>query len=153
MRQIIIATIVILLVNGCQNRDEQAKHDAKVAAKAKAELLAQIEANKTKKSSKLNQFGIKIDKNIITIDTNQTKNYIKKLGENMQKHIKKVSEDIKKGVINAKDEGIEMKNQHINIDLNKTKRFFDVFKKNIEEFTEKIDKVTQEIETNNTKGY
>ncbi len=153
MRQIIIASIVILLVNGCQNSDEQAKHDAKVAAKAKAELLAQIEANKTKKSNKLNQFGIKIDKNIITIDTNQTKNYIKRLGENMQKHIKKVSEDIKKGIVNEKDEGIEINNQHINIDLNKTKHFFDMFRKNIQKFTEEIDKITQNIETNKTKGY
>ncbi len=102
------------------------------------------------KTTKLNRIGITIDNGIITIDTNKTKDFLGNLNDKMKSQIKKISDDLKKGIIDTKEAGIQINEKNIHIDLNKTKNLLDVWSKKIETFTKAFDDVT--INNNTNKG-
>ena len=162
-----------------KEQNEQAAHDAKIVQEVRKELLLEFEAKekalkekeealaqKAKASilaeekvqtsqnetntSKLSQMGIAVDNGVITIDTNQTKDYFKTLTKHMSDKIKKMKEDFEKGIVEAKDTGIEISQEHINIDLNKTKALMDEWNTKIKIFIEEFDTLAKEIETNTT---
>ncbi len=47
MRYIFISLLILLSFTGCEDKERQAKHDAQVAAQARAELLAETRSQKS----------------------------------------------------------------------------------------------------------
>ncbi|HIQ27981.1 MAG TPA: hypothetical protein EYH42_05735 [Sulfurovum sp.] len=127
--------------------------EEEISQKAKASLLAEEKAKTSQNetnTSKLSQMGIVVDNGVITIDTNQTKDYFKTLTNRMSDKIKKMKEDFEKGMLDRKDTGVEISQDRINIDLNKTKALMDEWNTKIKIFIEEFDTLAKEIETNTT---
>lgn len=162
MRYLLFMSMVLFSFTGCEDKEqlarEQAAHDAKIAQQARAELLAELDAEKAqlhKKSqeeneTKLIQMGVRMDDGIITIDTNRTKDFFRDLNEKMAVEIKKISEDLEKGIIEKKEAGVEMKDQHIHIDLNKTQNFLQDWGEKMQIFMQELNDITNSLDTNNT---
>ena len=153
MKHLLIALLLLLTFTGCQDKENDAKkqaiHDAKIAAQAKAELLAEIQAKQdqeTKQNTTLNQIGIHTNNGIISIDTNKTKTFFDTLNKRMETEMKKISDDLQKGIIEAKEEGIQMQNDHITIDLNKTKQILEVWGQKINIFAQEFDNISKNLD-------
>lgn len=155
MKQIVIALILVFSFSGCQDaKEKQAQHDAQVAQKAKAELLAELEAQaeeekkrkmEAQKNNKLFQIGITSEDGRIIIDTNKTKGFFKEMAAKMTHKMEKLSKDLEEGMINDKNTGIEVDETHINIDLNKTKSFLDNWGRKMQGFVKEFDDIAKEI--------
>ncbi|WP_309499751.1 hypothetical protein [Sulfurovum sp.] len=157
MRHLLIILILLLSFTGCEDKEqlakEQANHDAKIAQQARAELLAELEAEKDakeKENTRLNDMGIRMDDGTITIDTNKTKEFIEDLNTKMTTQIKKFSEDMKKGIIDAEESGIEINEKHIYVDLNKTQNLFEDWAQKIQILVEEFGTAAESADTNNT---
>lgn len=150
-KKILMTSLVLLSLSGCQNaKENQAEHDAKIAAQAKAELRAELEEARRQKeaelqkNNKLGHMGISTDDGKLIIDTHKTKDFLQQMAEKMKDHADKFSKDFEKGVIDDKEAGIEMNQTHINIDLNKTKSFLENWEKTLEGYAKEFNKMTQE---------
>ena len=160
MRYLFISLLILLSLTGCEDKAQQAKHDAQVAQQAKAELLAELEAKKLQaalqterlkeENTKLNKMGIAVDNGTITIDTNKTKDFFNDLGAKMDIQMKKISADLEKGILETKEAGLEINEQHIHIDLNKTNELLLDWGKKIQVFVQDFDEASKIIETNST---
>ena len=159
MRHLLITLIILLSFTGCEDKaKDQAAHDNKIAQQAKAELRAEIEAEKAqaKKESqeenetKLTKLGVNMNNGIITIDTNKTKDFFKDLNQKMAVQIQKISDDMEKGIIEAKEAGVEINEQHIHIDLNKTQNLLQDWGKKMQIFVQEIDEMARTLEANNS---
>jgi len=146
-----MTSLVLLSLSGCQNaKENQAEHDAKIAAQAKAELRAELEEARRQKeaelqkNNKLGHMGISTDDGKLIIDTHKTKDFLQQMAEKMKDRADKFSKDFEKGVIDDKEAGIEMNQTHINIDLNKTKSFLENWEKTLEGYAKEFNKMTQE---------
>jgi hypothetical protein len=161
MKYLLWSMILLFSLSGCQNAQEKrAEHDAQVAQKAKAELLAELklkEEEKQKKeleqqkNNKLSHMGITTDNGKLIIDTNKAKDFFKQMAIKMQAHAEKFSKDLEKGMIDDQNAGIEMNNTHIEIDLNKTKIFLNTWSKKIEEYTKEFDNITKDLDIKTQK--
>jgi hypothetical protein len=164
MKHLLISLILLLTFTGCQDKENDAKkqaaHDANVAAQARAEVRAEYEAKQAaqkaqieaQKNSNLNQMGVAMHNGTITIDTNKTKDFFNALNQKMEIQMKKISDDLQKGIIDAQEEGIQINDERITIDLNKTKNLLDVWGKKIQSFAKEFDQVAQTLEMNTSKG-
>jgi len=153
MRYLLISLILLLSFTGCEDKEQQAKHDAKIAQQARAELLTELEAKKDlqdKNTSKLNNMGINMEDGTITIDTNKTKVFFRDLNKKMGEQMKKLSDDLGKGVVETKEAGIEINEQHIHIDLNKTQDLLIDWGKKIQVFVQEFDEIANTLEINST---
>ena len=153
MRSLFLPLLIVLFLTGCEDKEAQARHDAQVAQQAREELLAELEAKKKqeeKVSPTFNKMGFNVDDGTITIDTNKTKNFFNELGKRMDMHMKKMTEDMEKGVIENKEAGVEINEQHIHIDLNKTRDFLLNWGQQLQVFVEEFDKMAKTLETNST---
>ena len=160
-----------------QSSQTPAKHDDKTAAETRAEVLAEFEAEKKaqlaqvkateakikalkvppttksqteKEKDKLSKMGVEMDNDIITIDTNKTKTFLKDLSKRMENQMEKISHDLDKGIIEAKEAGVDINNGQINIDLNKTQDLFESWGKKIQVFANEFDDVAKSLDENNT---
>jgi len=159
MRHLLLSLLLLFTFSGCQDKEQQqkdqAKHDAQIAQQARTELLAQLEKEKQAQETKNNKFshmGVKMDEGTITIDTDQTKDFLNALGSSINAQMKQVSDDLQKGIINAQGAGVQVNNGNINIDLNKTQTLLDEWSKKIDGYVKEFDEITKEIEDNRTKG-
>jgi hypothetical protein len=162
MRHLLITLTLLLSLTGCEDSEQlakdQAAHDAKIAQQARAELLAELEAEKMQQqkrsqeqnATKLSRMGVRMDDGIITIDTNQTKDFLRDLNQKMSVKIKKISDDLEKGIIETKEAGVEMNEQHIHIDLNKTQNLMQDWGKKMQVFMQEFDAMTKTLEVNET---
>ena len=157
MRYLLISLILLLSFTGCENKEQQAeqqaKHDAKIAQQARAELLAELEEKKDlqdKNTSKLNHMGINMEDGTITIDTNKTKDFFRDLNKKMGEQMQKLSDDLEKGIVETKEAGIEINEQHIHIDLNKTKDLLIDWGQKIQVFVQEFDEMSKMLEVNST---
>jgi len=157
MRHLLIALILVLSFTGCEDKEQQAKdqakHDAQIAQQARAELLAELEAKKDaqeKNDTKLTKMGITMDDGTITIDTNKTKDFFRELAKKMDAQIKKMGDDLEKGILKTKESGIDINEKHIHIDLNKTQDLLEEWGKKIRVFAEEFDEMAKTLETNNS---
>jgi len=156
VKQIITVTILLLALTACQNsREKQEAHDAKIVAQARAELLTELknkkilkeqEALKDVKENKLSHLGITNKDGTLSINTNQTKAYFKNIADNIHKSIYKYKTNIKNGVINEQEAGIEINTTHISLDLNKTKNFLDHWGRKVNEYIREFEKLTKDID-------
>lgn len=162
-----------------QDKDVQAKHDATIAAQTRAEVLAEFQAEKrmekkksptesakssnnqaatqkivaekeVKKHQSLEPMGINMKEDSITIDTNKTKKFLNNLSSTMEIQMKKISDDLKKGIVDTHQAGIEINEKHIHIDLNKTQNMLNEWKKKIEVFVQEFDTIEKNLELNTT---
>jgi len=164
MKHLLLTLLLLLTFTGCQDKESDAKrqaaHDAKIAAQAKAELLAEIQAKETQqkaeledqKDTQLHQMGINMNHGTITIDTNKTKDFFNAFNKNMEIEMKKISNDLQKGIIDAAEEGIQVNDEQITIDLNKTRGFLEVWGKKIQTFAKEFDNVAKSLDINTSKG-
>jgi hypothetical protein len=153
MRYLFIPLLLLLFFTGCEDKEQQAKHDAQIAQQARAELLAELEAKKVQKkkeNAKLNNMGINVDDGTITIDTNKTKDFFNDLGQKMDIEMKKMAADMEKGIIEYKEAGVEVNEQHIHIDLNKTHDLLLNWGKTIQVFVQEFDEMAKTLEINST---
>jgi len=153
MRYLFISLFIVLFLTGCEDKEAQAKHDAQVAQQARADLLAELEAKKAQERLKkpdLNKMGFNVDQGTITIDTNKTKDFFSHFSKQMDMKMKKMSEDMQKGVIENKEAGIEINEQHIHIDLNKTRDFLLNWGQQLQVFVEEFDKMAKTLEINSS---
>lgn len=188
MHYLLLTLTLLLSLTGCQDKkkldeEAQAKHDAKIAQQARAEVLAELQAgdlqvekapkkmipaqvlpkdmsNQTQMSTKeetdsledknaqLNQMGIHMEKDNITIDTNKTKEFFNDLSKKLNMQMKKISDDLEKGMIETKEAGVEINEKHIHIDLNKTQNMLENWGKKIQVFVEEFDEISNNIENN-----
>jgi hypothetical protein len=166
MKHLLLSLILLLSLTACQDKKNDAKaqaaHDAKIMAQAKADVLAELEAKKKaelaqkseqEKNAKLNQVGIAIDQGTIIIDTNKTKDFLQQLSQKMEIQMKKISDDLQKGIIETEEAGININNEHINIDLNKTRNLLEDWSKKIQIFVNEFDEVSNNAEINTSKGH
>jgi len=164
MKHLLFTLILLLSFTGCQDKENEAKkqaaHDAKIIAQAKAEVHAEVKAAQAakqarieaQKNTNLNQMGIGMNNGTLTIDTNKTKSFFNTLNQKMGVQMKKISDDLQKGIIDAKDEGIEVNDEHITIDLNKTKTLLEIWGKKIQVFVKEFDNVAKSLDMNTSKG-
>ncbi len=156
MKKIIATAILIFSLSACQNsKEKQEAHDAKIIAQARAELLTELqekkiikekEALKDVKENKLSHLGITNKDGTLSINTNQTKAYFKNIADNIQRSIYKYKTNIKNGVLNEEEAGIEINKTHINLDLNKTKNFLDHWGRKVNEYIQEFEKLTKDID-------
>lgn len=193
MRHLLLTLILLLSFTGCEDKKQldeeaQAKHDAKIAQQARAEVLAELQAGTLQaeklqvekvpkkviqeqalpedklhqiqtptieekhslehKNAQLNQMGIHMGKDSITIDTNKTKEFFNDLSKKLDVQMKKISDDLEKGIIDTKEAGVEMNEQHIHIDLNKTQNMLEDWGKKIQVFAQEFEDISKDLENN-----
>lgn len=156
MKYLYFLLLSVLLFTACENSEEaQARHDAKIVQEARAQLLKEIEVNKTrevqKKKDPLSKIGISSKDGVITIDTNRTKTFFENWGKKMQDKMKELSDEIKKGVVEEKGSGIEINTTSISIDLNKTKTFLDNWGKKMQGYVKEFETLANELNPNRKK--
>jgi len=160
MKQTLLILLLLFTFTGCQDKETDAKiqaaHDAQIAAQARVEVLAELAAAAQTPPTdpqyeKLRDMGISIHKDVISIDTNKSKAFLKTFSEKMAKHMQKASDDLQKGFIETKEAGIEISNEHIHIDLNKTKDFLEEWSKHIQILVKEVNEVTSAFENNTSK--
>jgi len=152
MRHILIALILLLSFSGCEDKEKQALHDAKIAQEAKAELLEELKVKEetrikeeSAKKNKLSSVGISVDNDIIFIDTNRTRDFFQKIGKNIEAKLQKITKDLERGMIDDNQTGIKFSGEHINIDLNKTRDFLDSWGKKMQSLIEEVDTIAKEM--------
>jgi len=123
-------------------KQKQAQKEAFLKAKAKKAK----EEKQTIQNEKLSKVGISIKENTITIDTNKTKDFFERIGKKLGDKLKKITEDIEKGMIHEKDAGVKIDETHINIDLNKTKDFLETWGKKMQGFVKEFDDMAKEMD-------
>ena len=136
MRYLFYTLTMCLALVGCESKESQAEHDAKIAKEARDELLAEMKAKEEaikaqEENTMLYKIGISKEGPRITIDTNKTKTYFDEMGKVIAEQAKQFAEEIKKG-----EAGIEANQSQVTIDLNKTSDFLDNWAKKMENFAE-----------------
>lgn len=147
MKHTLLTMFTVLIFLGCQdNKNTQAKHDAKIAQQAREELLAELKEKekRAQENDRLSQIGITTVGSKIIIDTNKTKGFFKDLGNKMKNRIEKLSKDIEEGRIKNKDVGIAIDESHISVDLNRTNNFLKKWGEKMEKFVKDIDTIMKE---------
>ncbi len=130
---------------------QKARLEAKVAQE---KLLVQEQAQKekslkqTKQNDKLSKVGIQVKENIITIDTNKTKDFFKTIGDKLRDKLQKITGELEKGMLDEEDAGIKIDDSHINIDFNKTKDFLETWGKKMQGFVKEFDDMAKEMDIN-----
>jgi uncharacterized lipoprotein NlpE involved in copper resistance len=158
-KKTVILISLLFALSGCNNAQEnQAAHDAKVAAQAKAELREELkreEIEKAKlhelelqKNNKLAHMGITTTNGKLIIDTDKTKSFFQQMAANLKVKADKFAKDMQEGTIDDKEAGIEITKTHVNIDLNKTKGYLDKWGKVFESYAKEFQKMTEEIDSN-----
>jgi hypothetical protein len=146
-RSYIILSVAVIFLLSCESKED------KIVAKD-IKSLTQEESNnqpdkKDENKTIINRMGVSSKDGVITIDTNQAKDYIKDVHQDIKKKTKEFSSDIKNGTINAsKTVGIEMNNSTLSIDFNKTKHFMQDMGGKVIEFTKDVKELASEFQEN-----
>jgi len=121
---------------------------AKKEAFLKEQIKKAKENKEVKKNEKLSKAGILIEDNLITIDTNKTKDFFKNIGKTLEEKLKKITSELEKGMLDEKNVGVQIDESHINIDLNKTKDFLKIWSEKMQGFVKEFDNMAKELDTN-----
>ncbi|MEA1953138.1 MAG: hypothetical protein U9O24_01955 [Campylobacterota bacterium] len=157
MKHILLTVILLFSLTACQdNKEEQAKHDAKVAQEAREQLLQELKLKEEQqkeeesKNNKLAHMGISTYDGKITIDTNKTQHFFKDIANKLKDRMHKINEDLKDNTLDHKEAGIQIDKGHVSIDLNKTKSFLDHWGIKMKVFAQEFNDLAKEFD-NNTK--
>jgi len=70
----------------------------------------------------------------------------------MEIEMKKVSDDLQKGMIDLQEEGLQINDTQITIDLNKTKNLLEIWGQKIQAYAQEFDAVAKSLDINTSKG-
>jgi len=115
--------------------------------KKEAFLKASTKKSKEQKNEKLSNIGITIKEHKITIDTNQTKKFFQNISQKLGDKLRKITQNLEKGMLDEKNAGVKIDKTHINIDLNKTKDFLDAWGQKMQNFVKEFDDIAKKIDT------
>lgn len=180
MKNIIIASLILLGLLGCESKEEierakraeafkqelvvkakkekelelQKKRDADIKVEkerlAKLQKLKEDEA-RAKEPSLMNNLGVSMDDGKLIIDTNKTKNFFSDIG----KKLSTADKELKEGNLTiTKEAGVEITKESMSIDFNKTETFLESFGKKIEIFSKEFDNLSKSFyndDKNNTQ--
>ncbi|NKQ41706.1 MAG: hypothetical protein HF962_09095 [Sulfurovum sp.] len=105
--------------------------------------------NPSQTKSTAKSLGIVVEDGKIIIDTKQTKNFLRDIGDKMKDSFKKIEDSLRKEKIESTNEtGIIIKDTKIQIDLNKTKNFMEKWMRSMESIVNELNKTMGEIEKN-----
>ncbi len=91
--------------------------------------------------------GITVDDGKIIIDTKQTKDFLRDIGEKMKKSFQKIETTLQKEKIQSPDEtGIIITDTKMQIDLNKTRNFMEKWMRSMESVVQELNKTMGEIQ-------
>ncbi|GEM_PF-6147982 len=140
-----ILLLLGILFYGCKS---SAEHDAKVAQEARAELIAEIEANRTQtqKQTIWENAGITKKNQTITIDLNRTKNFIQDTTAVIAMEAIEITQEIK----TAQEKAIHVTKDTIQVDLNQTKSLFDSLQQKVDALKEQLEVIMEDLEDNTT---
>ncbi len=120
-KTLLIAIFPLIFYVGCGDNVEN-KSVPQKNSEVKSELNV---SKKTKPKDLLNQLGLNIENEKISIDFNKSKNFIKKMEIEMHSKADEIQYKIDKADINfSRDIGIDISDDKFEIDLNKTKKMF-----------------------------
>lgn len=150
MKYLFYTLALCLALSGCDSKESQSQHDAKVAKEAREQLLSELKAKEEAKKEKeqnssLYKFGITKEGSRITIDTNKTKTYFDEVAKTLSAQVNQFANEVKHG-----DAGIEADKSQITIDVNKTGRFLDNWAQKMQNFAEELDMLSASFEENRT---
>ena len=108
MKYLLFTSILLLVLTGCQEKQNdtqsQEKHDAEVASKERAKVLAEFERQKIEEKKFFSELkeniSIEIDKHI---DVNKSKKDLAKIQETMQVKMQEISKDIEESIAKTKE--------------------------------------------------
>lgn len=153
MRNILIALILLLSFSGCEDKEKQALHDAKIAQEAKTQLLVELKVKEearikveSMKKDRLSSVGISLDNDTIIIDTNRTRDFFQNIGKNIEEKLQKITKDLERGMMDDNQTGIKISEEHINIDLNKTRDFLNSWGKKMQSLIKEVDTIAKEMD-------
>jgi len=124
-------------------KQEQEKKEAFLRSSEKKEK----EQKEALKDNKLSNIGITIDKNKITLDTNKTKEFFQNISQIFGNKLKKITQDLEKGILDEKCAGVNIDKTHVNIDFNKTKNFLDAWDRKMQGFVKEFNDISKVIDT------
>jgi len=163
MKHILIATVILAILSGCESKEDierenaakiykeqqqQKIKEAQLAEKRakEAQAVAEQKAREEANASTLSKVGISMDDGKLIIDTNKAKDFFTQLADGFQETSKKIDKELKEGNLTAtKAMGIEVSNEKLTIDINETKSFFESWGEKMESFSKEIDKLTEVI--------
>jgi len=91
--------------------------------------------------------GITVEDDKIIIDTRQTKDFFRGIGEKMKHSFQKIGDNLRKERISSPDEtGIIINDTTIRIDLNKTEHFMEKWMRSMESVVEELNETMKEIQ-------
>lgn len=127
--------------------EEEARKKAFLKAQKEKERLQRHQTEAAIQNKKLSQVGIQVKEDEITINTKKTKDFFEQLGKTFENKIKKITQDLEKGMLDEQDAGVKIDETHINIDLNKTKDFLEGWGKKLQGFVQDFDSIAKELDT------
>jgi hypothetical protein len=153
MKHILIATVVLAILSGCESKEDIERENAAKLYKEQqqqkikeAQAVAEQKAREENNASTLSKVGISMDDGKLIIDTNKAKDFFTQLADGFQETSKKIDKELKEGNLTAtKAMGIEVSNEKLTIDINETKSFFESWGEKMESFSKEIDKLTEVI--------
>ena len=111
--------LILLLFTAC---DQKTEHSNQTSMTNEKKELIKKETSEVKQDKFLKELGFEVNGEKITIDTNKTTEFMKKIEIEMHGRADEIEHKIEKADINfTKGLGIEVNGDKIAIDLNKTK--------------------------------
>ena len=156
MRYLLLASIILFSLAGCESAEEkaqaQAVHDAKIIKQARADLMAELKVKADAKlkadalqNTKLSQVGISVKDKEITINPEKAKDFFNNIGKRLEERLLNLTKDLDKGMVEGTDTGVHINESKINIDLNKTQDFLRLWGEKMRSFVKEMDKVSSEL--------
>ena len=137
--------------------EEEIRHDEKIRQEARAQLLKELETEKKAnkhsyldnptpdQAKQFSKIGLTIEKNLIILDTNKTKNLFQLITNTLTKKVEKMSKELVEGVQDPKKMGVDINKDHINIDINTSKKYLKDLQIKMQSFLKEFDNMAKEF--------
>ncbi|MGC9351467.1 MAG: hypothetical protein ACP5D3_05720 [Sulfurovum sp.] len=97
-------------------------------------------------NSTLLRMGISKEDGVITIDTNKTKGFFERIGQQVTREVKRFAEDLDEG----RGAGIEANESQIRIGLHKSEHFLEKWGRKMQDFADELKSLSEELDQNET---
>ncbi len=157
-KHMIFLLVSLLGLSGCQDKtkSDYVSDSLKEVVAPQKEHTSQPQAPKKEPAARtvdainsptaVPPIGIKVNKDQIIIDTDQTKKFMESLTKKIDRSFKKVASDLKKNKMNSPNEtGIIITKDRIEVDLNKTQKFMEKWVRSMEAVGKQLDSVAKEL--------
>ncbi len=144
----LVPTLLLFLGACQQNNEETDSNKAKISKPLQTSIQNNTPVAKpTAKQSTAATLGITVEDDKIIIDTRQTKDFLRGIGDKMKHSFQKIENSLRKEKISSPNEtGIIVNDTSIQIDLNKTEHFMEKWMRSMESVVNELNKTMGEIE-------